>query len=91
MAELKLRQVGGSAVLTIPKPILLLMNAKVGDSLKYEFKDGTLSIHAPTARKRHLKKYDLATLLKEHKKILPELNEEYQVWENSKPVGEELI
>ncbi|WP_290432784.1 AbrB/MazE/SpoVT family DNA-binding domain-containing protein [uncultured Parasutterella sp.] len=90
MATLALRKVGGSVVLTLPKTLLDLLNAKAGDNVEYTFDNGKLVIDSKPKR-RKLPKYDLSQLLEEHKQIMPLLEEEYAAWDRMKPVGTEML
>ena len=64
MSTLKLRQIGDTVVLILPKTLLEQLSAKSGDSLKYSFEDRKLVIKP----KRKL----------EHKQIMVRLEAEYQ-------------
>ena len=69
MSTLKLRQIGDTVVLILPKTLLEQLSAKSGDSLKYSFEDRKLVIK-PKRKLRRLPKYDLSGLLLEHKQIM---------------------
>ena len=90
MATLTLKKVGGSVVITLPKTLLDLLNAREGEMLEYTFDDGKLIIDSKPKR-RKLPKYDLNQLLEEQKQIMPLLEEEYAAWDRMKPVGTEML
>ena len=77
MSTLKLRQIGDTVVLILPKTLLEQLSAKSGDSLKYSFEVRKLVIK-PKRKLRRLPKYDLSGLLLEHKQIMVRLEAEYQ-------------
>ena len=51
MSTLKLRQIGDTVVLILPKTLLEQLSAKSGDSLKYSFEDRKLVIEAQKTSK----------------------------------------
>ena len=69
MSTLKLRQIGDTVVLILPKTLLEQLSAKSEDR-KLVIK--------PKRKLRRLPKYDLSGLLLEHKQIMVRLEAEYQ-------------
>ncbi|WP_282197555.1 AbrB/MazE/SpoVT family DNA-binding domain-containing protein [Turicimonas muris] len=95
MFTISLRKTGGSTVATIPKTILELLNIKAGDTVECELTDKGLTMLRNSSglrrRKLKIKKFNLETLLDEHEKIRPMLDQEYKAWDALLPVGEEIV
>lgn len=86
MATATLRTLGGSVVMTIPKPILDQAHLRSGAQVEIEYRDGRLVVE-PRARP----KYTLAELLArcDADSLVP--TEEDAGWLNEGPAGEEAL
>ncbi len=86
MATATLRTLGGSVVMTIPKPILDQAHLRSGAQVEIEYRDGRLVVE-PRAQP----KYMLAELLArcDAKSLVP--TREDGDWLNGGPAGEEAL
>ncbi|MGO4439360.1 AbrB/MazE/SpoVT family DNA-binding domain-containing protein [Rhizobium sp. RAF56] len=85
MAVSTLRTVGGSVMMTIPKPVLETLGLSANTKLDVSVEDGRL-IAVPRARP----KYTLEELLAQCDPDAP-LSDEDREWLDSPPVGREVI
>jgi antitoxin ChpS len=83
--DVRLRKVGGSVMLAIPKPVLDALDLSPEASVGLSIKGGNLVV-APKKRRR----YTLDELLAQCKPRARRSREERE-WLNSPPVGRELI
>jgi len=86
MATATLRTLGGSVVMTIPKPILDQAHLRSGAQVEIEYRDGRLVVE-PRAQP----KYTLAELLARCDAGSLAPSAEDTEWLNDGPVGEEAL
>lgn len=86
MATATLRTLGGSVVMTIPKPILEQAHLRSGSQVDIQFRDGHLVVE-PRAKP----KYTLAELLARCDAGSLAPTAEDAEWLNDGPVGEEAL
>lgn len=86
MATATLRTLGGSVVMTIPKPILEQAHLRSGAQVEIEYRDGHLVVE-PRAKP----KYTLAELLARCDSGSLAPSAEDAEWLNDGPVGEEAL
>jgi antitoxin ChpS len=86
MATATLRTLGGSVVMTIPKPILEQANLRSGAQVDIQFRDGHLVVE-PRAKP----KYTLAELLARCDADSLAPSAEDAEWLNDGPAGEEAV
>lgn len=76
-----LRAVGGSVMMAVPKPVLVLLQLQAGSQLTIEVKQGQLII-SPVRKKR----YTLAQLVAQCDLSLP-ITDEEQAWLDASVLG----
>ena len=86
MHETRLRAVGGSVMLTIPKPILEVLELGVNSEVGLSISTGRLIVEPKPLRRR----YTLDELMAQCDPDAPMTDEERE-WLEAKPVGRELI
>ena len=82
----KLRKVGGSVMLAIPPVLLKLVNLQVNDNVEIDVENGRIIIE-PRIRPS----YTLDELLAQCNEEDFVLTAEDRVWDEAKPVGNELL
>ena len=80
-----LRNVGGSVMMTVPKPVLDELGLSANTKLEVSVEDGKL-VAVPRARP----KYTLEELLAQCDLSVP-MSDEEREWMDSPPVGREII
>jgi antitoxin ChpS len=85
MLNTKLRGLGGSVILTIPKPMLELMHLHAGSQVTIEIQDHKLIIESQ--KKPH---YTLAELISQCD-LSKSITAEEEQWLNNPPKGKEEI
>jgi antitoxin component of MazEF toxin-antitoxin module len=83
--ETKIRKSGASAILTIPKPVLNYLNAKVGTTISIDMVDGLM-----VCKKKVDDSMTLESLLADSPGDRLALTEEDKQWLHGEPVGEEI-
>ncbi len=85
MVTSTLRSVGGSVMMTIPKPILEGLGLSANEKVALSISDGRLIVEAQSRPK-----YTLAELLAQCDPHAPQ-SEDAKVWDKAEPVGGEII
>jgi antitoxin ChpS len=85
MYQTKLRKVGGSVMLAIPKPILEALGMSTNEPVGLTVNDGRLVVEG-----QHRRKYKLAELLAQCD-LTANATEEDREWLDGPPAGRELI